>query len=199
MKVSSSESVMAGTAMEPTDGADARFESLYREHHAEILAYFIRRIPRSDAEDAAARVFTVAWRRLADIPESDRALAWLFGVARRVLSNHRRGWHRRIRLSDRIQGHVSRHVDSPEVLVVRSEEDQMLIEALERLRLSDREILKLATWEKLSHAAIGELLEISEDAVAQRLHRARQRLAKELDRLENRQLLSVRLLSRKES
>ena len=73
----------------------------------------------------------------------------------------------------------------------------MLIGALNQLRSSDREILKLATWEKLPHGSIGELLGISEAAVDQRISRARKRLAKELEHIEIKQRFPVALLRRK--
>ncbi len=80
-----------------------------------------------------------------------------------------------------------------------SVEDQMLIGALNQLRRSDREILRLATWEKMPHSSIGELLGTTEAAVDQRISRARKRLAKELERIENKQKLPDLLLRRKES
>ena len=41
----------------------------------------------TDAEDAAADVFAVAWRRIEDMPEGDAKKAWLFGVAHRVVGS----------------------------------------------------------------------------------------------------------------
>lgn len=69
---------------------EQRFETLYRSHYLNILAYCVRRLPRADAEDAAAEVFEVAWRRSAQVPDDDDALPWLYGVTRKVLSNQLR-------------------------------------------------------------------------------------------------------------
>ncbi len=176
---------------------DSRFEALYRSHHREVLAYFIRRIPRSDAEDAAAEVFTVALRHLDQIPEGDQAVGWLYGVAHKVLSNHWRAWRRALRLNRRLGGLATPSPETPELQVIRTAEDRILIGALNQLRPSDREILKLATWEKLPHQSIGELLGISEAAVDQRISRARKRLAKELEHIEINQRFPVALLRRK--
>ena len=178
---------------------DSRFDTLYRLHHREVRAYFVRRMPRSDAEDAAAEVFTVAWRRLDQIPEGDGAVGWLYGVAHKVLSNHLRTWRRALRLNRRLGGFAQPSPETPELHVVRSAEDEILIRTLDRLRLSDREILKLATWEKLSHKSIGAMLDISETAVDQRILRARKRLAQELEHIENAQRFPVSLLRRKEN
>lgn len=93
----------------------SRFDSLYRDHHREILAYFIRRIPRSDAEDAAADVFTVAWRRLDQIPKGDQAVGWLYGVAHKVLSNHWRAGRRALWLNRRLGGLGSPAPETPEL------------------------------------------------------------------------------------
>lgn len=42
-----------------------------------------------------AETFTVAWRRVDELPEGDAATLWLYGVARKVLANHYRGDNRR--------------------------------------------------------------------------------------------------------
>lgn len=170
---------------EATMQSERRFDDLYRSHHAEVLAYFARRIPRSDAEDAAANVFTVAWRRFDQIPPGDDAVRWLYGVAHKTLSNHRRSWRRAKKLKTRLSGLAAPASMTPELQVVMSAEDQMLLRAVELLSVSDSEILKLATWEKLSHDAIGGVLGISDAAVGQRISRARKRLAKNLERVEN--------------
>ena len=160
------------------------FDALYRAHHADVLAYFMRRIPRADAEDAAANVFTVVWRRLDEVPGGDNALRWLFGVAHHTLANHRRGWLRNVRLKHRLAGLGAASPVTPEVQVIRTVEDELLLAALDLLSWPDAEILKLATWEKLSHSSIAELLGVSEAAVGQRISRARKRLGKNLERVE---------------
>ena len=49
------------------------------------------------------------------------------------------------------------------------------LDALAVLREADREILRLVAWEALSHAEIAASLGITVNAVAIRIHRARQR------------------------
>jgi hypothetical protein len=57
------------------------FES-YREA---VQAYCLRRLDPDRANDAAAEVFLVAWRRIDHMPEPAQALPWLCGVARRFM------------------------------------------------------------------------------------------------------------------
>jgi DNA-directed RNA polymerase specialized sigma24 family protein len=64
-------------------GAD-EFEELYGATARDVLAY-LRRRGAGDAEDLAAEVYAVAWRRRADLPAPMLRRAWLFGVARTLL------------------------------------------------------------------------------------------------------------------
>ncbi len=159
---------------------EARFIDLHQRYQARILAYCLRRAPGSDAADAAADTFVVAWRRLAEIPEGDQALVWLYGVSRRVLANQRRGLGRRRRLLDRLAGLPVDVMPAVETLVIRKDESQELLAALGRLRSSDQEVLRLVAWEELSRTDIASILGCSRDAVDQRFHRAVRRLSDQL-------------------
>jgi RNA polymerase sigma-70 factor, ECF subfamily len=154
---------------------DTRFSSLYEEHRRAVLAYCLRRTNRRDAEDAAAEVFATAWRRIDDVP-AEMALAWFYGVARRVLSRQYRSRTRLTRLRAKLGSQGMPPVPDPETEVVQRIEYRRVHEALNRLRHQDREILLLAAWEGLSNAEIGAALDCTPEAAAQRLHRARRRL-----------------------
>ena len=165
-----------------TTDKDAAFEALYAAHHQAVLGYCARRAPRSEAWDAASEAFLVAWRRFEDMPSSDEARAWLFGVAYRVLANQRRSAQRRRLLARRAAGAVLDPPPLPDAQVVRNEEELEVIEALSRLRPLDREIIRLTLWEELSPVSSAEVLGLSRGAVDQRYSRAKRRLAKELNK-----------------
>ena len=150
-----------------------RFEEAFEAHHRAVLAYCLRRTrTEADAEDATSETFAVAWRRVGDLPAAPHALPWLFAIARRVLANQRRSIGRRARLVLRI--------GSQPAPSVQHSTGGAALEALERLRPDDAELLRLLAWEGLSHAEAGAVLGISANAVAIRLHRARRRYATEL-------------------
>lgn len=159
---------------------EARFRDLHQLYQARILAYCLRRTPGSDAADAAADTFVVAWRRLSEVPEGDQALVWLYGVARRVLANQRRGLGRRRRLLDRLAALPLDVMPAVETLVIRRDESQELIDALGRLREADQEVLRLVAWEELPRTDIALILGCSRGAVDQRYHRAMSRLSDQL-------------------
>ena len=159
---------------------EQRFRSLYLDHYKQVYMYFRRRTDIECARDGTADTFLVAWRRLDDVPGGDKTLPWLYGTARRVLANQWRGRRRADRLQEKLAGLGADPEPGPEASVVPSAEMQLVLDAMGRLRKPDREIIRLAEWEQLSHADIATVLGCSAHAVDQRLHRARKRLAKEL-------------------
>jgi RNA polymerase sigma-70 factor, ECF subfamily len=157
---------------------DRRFDALYEQHFRDVLAYCLRRGPAVDGYDAANEFFAIAWRRLDDIPDGEAARPWLFVVARRVLHRRRRGARRFQRLITKASTVPRVAPVSPEAVVIQRAEYDAVLEAAARLSESDREVLSLAAWEGLSHREIAEVMGCSVDAVDQRFHRAKQRLAK---------------------
>ncbi|MDP9494019.1 MAG: sigma-70 family RNA polymerase sigma factor [Actinomycetota bacterium] len=161
-----------------------RFDPLFQAHYDAIYRYCVRRLGRSDAEDAAADVFAVAWRRIDELPPDDKSRAWLFGVAHKVVGNQYRSRSRRSRLSTRLDATATdggRTESDPGP----SDEVELLHEALNELSSNDRELLRLSAWDDLTRSEIAYVLGIRENAVDQRLHRARSRLKTRFDHLNN--------------
>ncbi len=163
-----------------TGDQEAQFRAMYVEHLSAVLGYALRRVAEpEDAADVVAETFLVAWRRHRVIPGDSEARLWLFGVARRVLSNHRRGENRRQRLGGRLELQLAGSAVSPDHgdSVASS---TAVIAALETLGKTDREIVMLAIWEDLEPREIATVLGMSAGAVRTRLSRARARLRAEL-------------------
>ncbi|HEU5417045.1 MAG TPA: RNA polymerase sigma factor [Streptosporangiaceae bacterium] len=170
---------MPSPLMPAQDERQRRFEAAYTAHHGPILGYLLRRTDNpDDAADALAEVFLIAWRRLPDLPAEPQARLWLYGVARRVLANQRRGERRRSALADRLRADLVDAYRPPEY----TGELARIAAAFGRLPEAERELLALSAWEGLGYGQIAEVLDCSRNAVRIRLHRARRRLAAELDR-----------------
>jgi RNA polymerase sigma factor (sigma-70 family) len=157
-----------------------RFERLFHSTRTDLLAYLRRRSDSpDDAAEALAETYTIAWQKLDSVPQGPAATLWLYGVARKVVL---RGVRRR-RVNEavlsRLAGALALETQS------RASDELQLSEemtsALSRLRDRDREILLLNAWEDLAPAEIATVLRMSPNAVRIRLHRARFRLAHELD------------------
>lgn len=169
---------MAGTVDDP----EAVFRRAFDAHARAILGYALRRADdAADAADVVAETFVVAWRRVDELPPEVEVRLWLFGVARRVLANQRRGNLRRSALADRLRAQlVERVVSDPSDLAEVADEVR---EALRGLRDEDREVLLLTAWEGLTPAEIAAALGVPAATVRTRLHRARKRLRRSLDEL----------------
>lgn len=159
-----------------TIGAARKLDELFQAHERRVLAYAMRRTPSlADAEDAASETFSIAWRKIELAPGD--ALPWLLSIARRVISNQRRGRRRRAWLLLKLERHASAE---SAILPERDGSDGPALAALARLRNDDQEILRLVAWDELDHRAVGLVLGITPNAVAIRLHRARKRFRDEL-------------------
>ncbi|MGW4752918.1 RNA polymerase sigma factor [Streptomyces chartreusis] len=162
---------------------DETFAAAYREHYWAVSRYVARRLDgrTSEVEEVVAEVFTVAWRRRADLPAVP--LPWLYGVARNCLANAVRGYGRRRRLVDRMGNDDAAHgrhiVNSPDTEAPGA----WVHEALARLSAADQEVLRLTAWEELGVDELAVALGCGSRAASMRLHRARRRLRAEIDRV----------------
>jgi hypothetical protein len=83
------------------------------------------------------------------VPDGDEARLWLYGVARRVLANSRRGVRRRHQLGERLRRDVRRMVDDAGDLAGSVTASLDLRRALEALPPDDRDVLQHTAWEGL--------------------------------------------------
>jgi len=165
---------------------EVRFERLYDQYHANVVAYCRRRVAVDRVEDLVAETFLVAWRSIDQVPTGDAGLPWMYRVAYRTVGHQWRGVSRRKRLTQKLAVVPDPPSTTPEDSAVRNEEARRVLEAAALLNERDAEILRLLSWEHLSRAEIAEVLDIAPNAVSQRIHRARTNLTKEFNRLERR-------------
>ena len=161
---------------------ERRFRDLFEAEARGVLGYALRRVAdREDAADVVAETFSVAWRRIGDVPAAPESRLWLYGVARRVLANQRRGALRRARLADRVREQLRLTGQADAVAPDRDDRSQAVRDAVAGLPEQDREILLLANWEGLTPAEIAVVVGIPPATARTRLHRARGRLRAALE------------------
>jgi RNA polymerase sigma-70 factor (ECF subfamily) len=157
-----------------------RFREIYEANYAPLGAYALRRCATAeDAADVVAETFAIAWRRIRQVPAERDATLWLFGTARKVLANQRRGERRRARLSLRLKAEPAVEDAGAQE---RAGELELAKGALQRISPAQRDLLGLVAWEGLSTAELAAVLGCSENAAKIRLHRARRALAVEMER-----------------
>ncbi|MFG3716159.1 RNA polymerase sigma factor [Micromonospora sp. NPDC047730] len=155
----------------------AAFERLFSSSYHLVLRYCYRRLGDMEcARELAQETFVVAWRRRRDAP--GLLVPWLYGIARRVLADHWRAGRARpvtVPMTDRVDvGEADGSLEAVGLV-------QDLRQAFARLSESDREVLRLVTWENLDMAGVARVLGCGRAAAAVRVFRARQRLARLLN------------------
>ena len=121
------------------------------------------------AEDITQETFMIAARRIHRFdPDQGQLRAWFFGIAR----NRYQKWSTsRARRLQRQQRHQQR-LQSP-----GPEDHSLVLEVLERLEMSDRDLLRAKYLDGQGVRDIAQAHQITEHAAESRLRRARQRFA----------------------
>ena len=166
--------------MATVPSTDERFRGLFAAHHRELHAYCLRRLPIEDANEAASEIFLIAWRRAERVPGGDAARLWLYGVARNVVRNWQRSGRRHLRLVARAGSVAEPGQEEPDVLLLRREEHQAVLDAIAILNEKNQEVVRLKTWEGLSNAEVGTVLGMTDRAVEARYTRSINQLRKHM-------------------
>ncbi|MGW3244250.1 RNA polymerase sigma factor [Streptomyces sp. NPDC001070] len=159
---------------------DQRFRDVYEECHPRVLAYATSLVGRQVGEDITSETFTVAWRRVRDIPHP--ALPWLLGVARNLVRElRRRDAHQYLLAAEEAQRISSgAETDVGDVAAVVTDR-HIALQALASLPEADRELLTLIAWHGLSAKEAARVLDCTTATLTVRLYRARRRLERALE------------------
>jgi len=134
--------------------------------------------PDGDAEDAAQDAFVKAWAALGRFRTGSPFRPWLLRIVANEARNRRRSSGRRAGLAMRaIEDRPSDDAaPSPEAAVLDHERQAALLDAVNRLRDEDREIIGARFFLELSEAETADALGIPRGTVKSRLSRALVRL-----------------------
>ncbi|MEM6931473.1 MAG: RNA polymerase sigma factor, partial [Myxococcota bacterium] len=129
--------------------------------------------PRVDPEDAAHEVLIIMCRRIRKVRSVSQFPAWLFGISRRVIANHRRrAWVRRWVPGASLEREEDRRW-SPLRTVDAAQTADAVWSALEGLPAAHREVLVLIDLEERTGPEVSELIGIPVGTVKSRLRVAR--------------------------
>ena len=131
-----------------------------------------------ESEDLAQETFITAWKHLGHLRERHKLRSWLCGIARnRINSFLRREGREPAREAESLDHAPESHSAEPLPVeyTISQEEQAILWRSLEKIPEIYREPLVLFYREQKSIEAVAECLELSEDAVKQRLSRGRKK------------------------
>ena len=164
-------------------GGDAEaFGVLFERHSRAVYNFAFRSTANwAAAEDIAADVFLIAWRRRSEVVftnETGSVLPWLLGVATNHLRNQRRGKRRADAAIARLDAREAQPDFSDEILGRMADEAHMaeVLAVVEQLQDHERDVLALCAWAGLDYTEAAIALQVPVGTVRSRLSRARARV-----------------------
>jgi RNA polymerase sigma-70 factor (ECF subfamily) len=141
----------------------------------------VRRLGVADAavDDVVQEIFLVVHRRLSDFEARSSLKTWIFGIALRVVRDHRRTQKRkRLDAAARadgtdLDGIADTKEASPHEAAARSQALRLLHDLLEELEDDKREVFVLAELEQMSAPQIADAIGQNVNTVYSRLRAAR--------------------------
>lgn len=155
------------------------------EHFAPRVKGLLMKIgtDRETAEEIAQNTLLAVWRKAAQFdPSSGGAAAWIFTIARNLRIDAARRAMRQARADqpDAVDD-ADDIVESPEMLMTRSEDVSRVAAALLRLSDEQSKVVRMSFIEERPHAEIAEVLGIPLGTVKSRIRLAMNRLRDLLD------------------
>jgi len=135
---------------------------------------------RVDAEDLVQETYAKALKGFKSFQDGTNLRAWMFRILRNTFLTSRTGLTARNTFSFEEESEEaevrSAQVVTPESVLLRNENQQMVLDALAAVPVHYREIILLCEVEELSYREIAEVLSLPIGTVMSRLSRARNSL-----------------------
>ena len=165
-------------------GDRAAFAALVRAHQNEVYTLARRLVGDPHlASDIAQEALIRAWRALPGFRGDSQLSTWLHRITVNTAWTHRKRAlrHRATSIEDLLDLAAPDGPESPETAGEILELRGRLRAALDRLPEAQRQVVVMKDVYGWSHAEIAEAMDISVTAAKVRLHRARARLARDLE------------------
>ncbi|MBI3952096.1 MAG: sigma-70 family RNA polymerase sigma factor [Acidobacteria bacterium] len=173
-------------------GDRTAFEQLVITYQAGVYGLLYRLVgDAEEARDLAQETFLKVYQKIDRFRGESSLKTWVYRIATRLASNHRRWWfrrrcHRTVSIDDPGNGDcrsvvetlADEHPDSEQVLIGREWEAE-LTRALRRVKPAYRAAVILRDIEGCSYEEIAAVLRISAGTVKSRIARGREMLRKE--------------------
>jgi RNA polymerase sigma factor (sigma-70 family) len=156
-------------------------EKLTRRHYASVRRFFEVKASVA-ADDLTQKTFLGCLEAIDRIRSHTSFRAFLFGVARNQYLRFQRDAVRRRSAMSFEDDEVGRHTGMS-TLVVRGEEQRLVLQAIAALPDELGHLVQLYYWEKLRTADIGSALQIPKSTVTTRLARARELMREHIERV----------------
>jgi RNA polymerase sigma-70 factor, ECF subfamily len=179
LKGSLPDQTLAARAIE--GDADA-FGVLYERYQAQIHRYIFYHVAdRQEAEDLTITAFIKAWEALPGLQSFRVSFrAWLFRIAHNTVIDF---YRTRKQVSEITDDFNSGKQDNPEAEFEKANEHRRLIEAVQALRETFRQVIICRFVCNFSHAETGQIMGLREQHVRVLQYRALKELRKRLEQV----------------
>ena len=153
-------------------------EALMQQYQGPILRYcYCHLLDQDLAQEVAQDVFVTAFEKLSCLRKDSSLNAWLYGIATNKCLERRRNSNRRDTLHHTNQSLIGQyaHCTPPTSLeddYVLESQRRLVWQALQRLRVYERELVVLRYLEDLVYDEIARILKVSSRTVERHLPRA---------------------------
>lgn len=131
----------------------------------------------AEAEDLVQETYAKALRGFSSFQAGTNFRAWIFRILRNSFLNSRTGLKATVAFDEEDQDTIpASETVTPESILIKQADRQLVQGALEELPVHSREILLLCEVEEMSYQEIAETLAIPQGTVMSRLFRARKAL-----------------------
>lgn len=170
------------------------FEQLVRTHQHRVYDFCVRMLgDREEAFDLTQDIFISIHQNLSKFRADAKLTTWIFRIARNHCLNRikylkRRGRGRSDEFGESNELSITESLGGsprPDEHVTAQRERELVHQAIAQLEEDQRALVVLRDVEGLSYEEIMEITELPEGTVKSRLHRARERLAGILAKLED--------------
>ena len=168
------------------EGNGDAFGILFKRHVRPVTGYAVRRCDNADdVADLVSDTFMIAFDAAHRyVPQTDTALPWLFGIARRVHTRQRRRTKSFLRLVSKNTNaqiaYAGEETSAIESAIDAARAANEMREAMQRLSAGEREVLELVALEGLSPSEAALALDLTPNAARLKLSRARRHMRRML-------------------
>ena len=164
-------------------GGDKRAaDSILIKYYTLVRRTVLTKVPEGAVDDVVQDVFEA----LVERRDSFRADAKLKTFVLTIVRNKIADYFRKRKTTDQVDVLATSVRDlgaGPSSLLLKHENDRLLLEALRSIQLDDQLVLELHYWDDMSGPELCQVFECSEPAIRGRIRRAKERLNSELQAL----------------
>ncbi len=166
---------------EVQSGNTAAFEEVVHRHQSAVCAVaFAFCGDRTTSEDITQEAFWISWKQRESLEHPERLRAWLCGISRNLA---RQSLRTRAASESSLACDPAASQPAPVETAISAEEEDLVWRSLEEIPETYREPLVLFYREQQSVADVASALDLSVDAVKQRLTRGRSMLREQVQHM----------------